>query len=196
MTGADSAPIKKVSAWNIANYLTVLRILLVPLVVWLLLRQGGDDSSDRWLAFLAFVIAAVTDRIDGELARRKGLITDFGKLMDPIADKALIGAALISLSLIGDLWWWVTLVILAREAAITLMRFIVIRHGVIAASRGGKIKTVLQSFAVGMMIVPLGGLWHAVAVLVMAAALIVTVVTGVDYALAARRAHHERSAGR
>ncbi|WP_431310573.1 CDP-alcohol phosphatidyltransferase family protein [Mobilicoccus caccae] len=114
----------------------MLRILLVPLFLWLLLRHGGHDVGDRWWAFAVFVAAMITDRLDGELARRKGLITDFGRMADPIADKALTGAGFIGLSLIGLLWWWVTIVVLAREIGITLMRFVVIRYGVMPAGKG------------------------------------------------------------
>ena len=132
-------------------------------------------------------MASVTDRIDGELARKRGLVTDFGKIADPIADKALIGAALIGLSLLGELPWWVTVVVLVREIGVTLLRFLVIRHGVIAASRGGKVKTLLQAVGIGLLILPLGGVLHAVALLVMDVAVVVTVVTGIDYVQRALR---------
>ncbi len=169
------------SNFNIANALTVLRILMVPVFAWLLLAESGDDTVYRVAAFVVFLLAMVTDRVDGELARRRGLITDFGKIADPIADKALTGMAFVGLSIIGELWWWVTIVVLVREWGITLMRFWVIRRGVIAASRGGKIKTVLQTVALAMYIFPLPdwGLWAAHAA--MAATVAVTVVTGLDY---------------
>ena len=128
------------SPWNLPNALTVLRILLVPVFVWLILRDGGDDTASRWWAWAVFTIAIITDRIDGDLARAKGLVTDFGKVADPIADKALTGAGFITLSMIGEIPWWITVVILAREVGITLLRFWIIRHGVMPASRGGKIK--------------------------------------------------------
>nr|WP_228255389.1 CDP-diacylglycerol--glycerol-3-phosphate 3-phosphatidyltransferase [Ornithinimicrobium avium] len=165
------------------NALTVLRILLVPVFVWLLMRDGGADGAagDRWWATVVFVVATVTDWVDGDLARRRGLVTAFGKLMDPIADKALMGSALICLSLLGELPWWVTVVILVREVGITLMRFVVIRRGVIPASRGGKLKTVLQAVGLILMLAPLGTLLNAVGLWVMYAAVFVTVVTGVDY---------------
>ncbi|AXH94787.1 CDP-diacylglycerol--glycerol-3-phosphate 3-phosphatidyltransferase [Ornithinimicrobium avium] len=171
------------SAWNLPNALTVLRILLVPVFVWLLMRDGGADGAagDRWWATVVFVVATVTDWVDGDLARRRGLVTAFGKLMDPIADKALMGSALICLSLLGELPWWVTVVILVREVGITLMRFVVIRRGVIPASRGGKLKTVLQAVGLILMLAPLGTLLNAVGLWVMYAAVFVTVVTGVDY---------------
>ncbi|WP_226345297.1 CDP-diacylglycerol--glycerol-3-phosphate 3-phosphatidyltransferase [Agilicoccus flavus] len=175
------------SNWNIANALTVLRIALVPVFGWLLLADGGHEAPLRWWAAVVFVLAMATDRLDGQLARSRNLITDFGKLADPIADKALTGMAFIGLSIVGDLWWWVTVLVLVREIGVTLLRFVVIRHGVMPASRGGKLKTVLQAVALTMFLVPLGGWWAALAIAAMAAAVLVTVVTGVDYVLAARR---------
>ena len=182
-----STPGTKPSNWNIPNALTVLRILMVPVFAWLLLRHAGLDIPDRWWAFGVFAVAMITDRIDGQIARSRGLVTDFGKIADPIADKALTGAAFIGLSLIGELWWWVTIVVLVREIGITLMRFVVIRYGVMPAGKGGKLKTVLQAVALGLLVAPLGGIVFWIACAVMAAAVIVTVVTGVDYVLAARR---------
>ncbi|MDO5626682.1 MAG: CDP-diacylglycerol--glycerol-3-phosphate 3-phosphatidyltransferase [Mobilicoccus sp.] len=187
MTDPMARPSAPVSNWNIPNALTVLRILMVPLFLWLLLRSGGADVSDRWWALLVFVVAMITDSIDGEIARRRNLITDFGKIADPIADKALTGAAFIGLSLIGVLWWWVTIVVLVRELGITLLRFVVIRYGVMPASKGGKLKTILQAVALAGLIAPLGGLWFYAASAVMGAAVVVTVVSGIDYVLAARR---------
>jgi len=175
------------SAWNIANGLTLLRLLLVPVFGWLLLARGGDDPVLRLLAAGAFAVAAVTDRIDGQLARRRGLVTDVGKIADPIADKALMGMALVGLSILGELPWWVTVVVLVREIGITLLRLVVIRHGVMPAGRGGKAKTVLQALAVTLYLLPLPASWHPVEVAVMAVAVTVTVVTGVDYVVKAWR---------
>nr|WP_238695496.1 CDP-diacylglycerol--glycerol-3-phosphate 3-phosphatidyltransferase [Ornithinimicrobium flavum] len=169
------------SPWNLPNALTVLRILLVPLFGWLLLTEGGQDTSMRWWALLVFLVAILTDWVDGHLARRQGLITAFGKLMDPIADKALIGTALVGLSLIDLLPWWVTVVILVREVGITLMRFVVIRRGVIPASKGGKLKTVLQAVGLSLVMAPLVGWLGDLGLWVMYAAVLVTVLTGVDY---------------
>ena len=170
-------------AWsNIANALTVLRLGIVPVFV-LFLLEGGDGW--RIAAFIAFGIASLTDLLDGEIARRRGLITDFGKIADPIADKALTGSALLALSALGELPWWITAVILFRELAVTGLRFWVIRRGVIAASRGGKAKTLLQVIAIGLYILP--GPSAVVRGLVMAAALAVTLVTGIDYAARAIR---------
>jgi len=176
-----------VSAWNVPNALTVLRFVLVPLFLAQLLYDDGNDTGWRVAAFVTFAVASVTDGVDGLLARRQASVTDFGKIADPIADKALTGAALIGLSLLDELWWWVTVVVLVREVGITLLRFFVIRHGVMPASRGGKLKTLLQGLAIGLLVLPLPGLLHWVAVVLMAAAVVVTLVTGADYVLRALR---------
>jgi len=170
------------SVVNVANGLTVLRLALVPVFVWFLVAGG---TGERSIAFVAFALASVTDLLDGELARRRGLITDFGKIADPIADKALTGSALITLSYLGALPWWVTIVIVVRELAVTGLRFWVIRRGVIAASRGGKAKTLLQVIAISLYVLPL----HVdlLREIVMGAAVVVTIVTGVDYTARAIR---------
>src|SRR3954469_24148563 len=152
-------PPSPASAWNIANALTVLRLILVPVFVVSLFAHGGHETGWRVLAWAIFAVASITDRIDGDLARKRGLVTEFGKLADPIADKALIGAALIGLSILGDLPWWITIVILVREVAVTILRLVVIRSGVIPASRGGKLKTLVQSVAIGLFVLPLDGAW-------------------------------------
>ena len=170
---------------NIANSLTVLRLVMVPAFV-LFLVAGG--TGYRVAACVTFGVASVTDLLDGEIARRRGLITDFGKIADPIADKALTGSALVTLSALGQLSWWVTVVILVRELAVTGLRFWVIRQGVIAASRGGKIKTLLQVVAIGLYILP--GPLSVPRQIVMAAAVAVTLVTGADYVVRAIRLHH------
>lgn len=176
-----TAAVTRASTWNVANALTVFRLALVPLFVLALLAEGGDDDTWRVVAVVIFAVASYTDRIDGQLARSRNLETPFGKLADPIADKALIGAALLGLSSLGELPWWVTLVIMVREVGVTLLRFWVIRHGVIPASRGGKVKTLLQGFAIGCYLLPLSG-WAATGrAWLMAVAVAVTVVTGVDY---------------
>ena len=191
-SGAARDPIAAVpaatpSTWNVANALTLLRLLLVPVFGWLLLAHDGRNGTLRALAAAAFAVAALTDRIDGELARRRGLVTDVGKIADPIADKALMGTALVGLSVLGELAWWVTVVVLVREVGITLLRFVVIRHGVMPAGRGGKAKTVLQALAVTLYLLPLPAAWNPVAGAVLAVAVTVTVVTGVDYVLKAWR---------
>jgi CDP-diacylglycerol---glycerol-3-phosphate 3-phosphatidyltransferase len=174
-------PANSVSAWNLANALTVFRLLLVPVFLVALFGHGGHDTTWRVAAFVVFAVASITDRIDGQLARKRNSITEFGKLADPIADKALVGAALIGLSVLNDLPWWVTVVILVREVGVTVLRFWVIRHGVIPASRGGKLKTLLQTVAIGLFVLPDWGWLRDVAWVVMAAAIVVTVVTGIDY---------------
>ena len=180
---------------NIANVLTCVRLVLVPVFVVALLTEGGEDTFWRFVAFTVFVVAALTDRLDGQLARSRGLVTWFGALADPIADKALIGAALVGLSVLGLVPWWVTVVIAGREIGITVLRFVVIRRGVIPASRGGKAKTVAQTVAIGLFLLPLPLLFPQVPVAVpavqwtaMAIALVLTVVTGVDYVVKALRA--------
>ncbi|WP_029068809.1 CDP-diacylglycerol--glycerol-3-phosphate 3-phosphatidyltransferase [Jonesia quinghaiensis] len=168
--------------WNIANIITMIRIAMVPFFVAALLVE--DSVAWRIAALVIFLVASLTDKLDGHLARSRGLITDLGKILDPIADKVLTGAALVVLSLLGELPWWVTIVILGREAAITLMRFIVIRYVVLPASRGGKIKTVTQIAAISAWLLPLSILPGAVTVIawiLMIAAVVVTVYTGLDY---------------
>ncbi|MEV7326088.1 CDP-diacylglycerol--glycerol-3-phosphate 3-phosphatidyltransferase [Streptomyces sp. NPDC093970] len=176
-----AAAVNQASLWNVANLLTMLRLVLVPGFVALMLAGGGYDPAWRSLAWAAFAIAMITDLFDGHLARTYDLVTDFGKIADPIADKAIMGAALICLSSLGDLPWWVTIVILGRELGITLLRFVVIRYGVIPASRGGKLKTLTQGIAVGMYVLALTGWLATLRFWVMAAAVVLTVLTGLDY---------------
>jgi CDP-diacylglycerol--glycerol-3-phosphate 3-phosphatidyltransferase len=180
-------PVTTVSNWNLANGLTAGRLVMVPFFAAALFHNGGHHDSWRIIAWVLFAIASVTDRFDGQLARRRGLVTEFGKLADPIADKALIGTALVGLSMLNDLAWWVTIVILVREVGVTLLRFWVIRHGVMPASRGGKLKTLLQAVAIGLFVLPLPGIWHDAAVVVMVAAIVLTVITGIDYVARAVR---------
>ena len=175
------------SAWNLPNALTVLRLLLVPLFVWLLLRDEGNDAVSRVLAVVVFVAAMVTDYVDGRIARERGLVTSFGKIVDPIADKALIGAALIGLSILGQVPWWATVVILVREIGVTLLRFVVIRHGVMPAGRGGKTKTALQTVTLVLLMLPLPDAWSWFTTTLLMASVAVTVVTGVDYVASAVR---------
>ncbi|MEU5212983.1 CDP-diacylglycerol--glycerol-3-phosphate 3-phosphatidyltransferase [Streptomyces sp. NPDC020742] len=180
--GPRTAPaVRQAGLWNIANVLTMLRLVLVPAFVVLLMHDDGTDPVWRVFAWAAFAVAMITDIFDGHLARTYNLVTDFGKIADPIADKAIMGAALICLSVLGDLPWWVTGVILFRELGITLMRFWVIKHGVIPASRGGKIKTLAQGTAVGMYVLVLTGPLATLRWWVMAAAVVLTVATGLDY---------------
>ncbi|MGW3410457.1 CDP-diacylglycerol--glycerol-3-phosphate 3-phosphatidyltransferase [Streptomyces sp. NPDC000888] len=176
-----AAAVNQASLWNIANILTMIRLVLVPGFVALMLADGGYDPAMRAWAWAAFAVAMITDIFDGHLARTYNLVTDFGKIADPIADKAIMGAALICLSYLGDLPWWVTGVILGRELGITLLRFVVIRYGVIPASRGGKLKTLVQGTAVGMYVLALTGPLATLRWWVMAVAVVLTVVTGLDY---------------
>jgi CDP-diacylglycerol--glycerol-3-phosphate 3-phosphatidyltransferase/cardiolipin synthase len=162
---------------------TVARIALVPVVVGALLADDGSGRW-RWVAAVLFAIAAATDRLDGYLARRLNQVTDWGKLMDPIADKALIGATLVCLSSLGELSWWITVIILVRELGITAMRFAVLRYVVIPATRGGKLKTVFQSIGIGLFVLPLDNFPPAVrttALVIIWIAVALTVVTGIDY---------------
>ena len=172
---------------NIANLLTGLRMVLVPVFIVALFVGDGHQTVARVVAFAVFVVAVITDRVDGQLDRSRGEVPEFGKLADPIADKALMGAALIGLSILGDLPWWVTAGILVREIGVTVLRFAVLRHGVIPASRGGKLKTLVQAVAIGLFILPLSGPWHTGAWVVMWIAIALTVITGIDYVISAIR---------
>jgi CDP-diacylglycerol--glycerol-3-phosphate 3-phosphatidyltransferase len=174
-------PVSGAPVLNIANALTLLRLLLIPVFVVFLVGHGGHSSGWREWAFVAFAAACVTDLIDGDLARRRDLVTDVGKIADPIADKALTGAALLGLAALGDLPWWVAVVVLSRELGITALRVFVIRHGVIPASRGGKAKTLVQNIAIGFYVLPLSGGWASARFWVMGVALVLTVATGADY---------------
>lgn len=182
----------RVPVWNIANVLTVSRVALVPVFVWLYLM---NTTPARLGALAVFVLAAVTDKVDGHLARTRGLVTDFGKIADPIADKALTLTAFALLSLDGVIPWWVTVLIVVRELGVTVLRFVLVRRTVIAASSGGKLKTVLQIVAIVMLLVPWDALLPAAlatvvlvaAYVVLAAATAVTVITGADYAVRAWR---------
>ncbi|HEX3787355.1 MAG TPA: CDP-diacylglycerol--glycerol-3-phosphate 3-phosphatidyltransferase [Pseudonocardiaceae bacterium] len=172
---------------NVANVLTVSRLLLVPVFLVALFVGDGHQLGWRLVAGVIFAIASITDHVDGNLARSRNLVTDFGKIADPIADKALTGSALVGLSLLGDLSWWVTVVIAVREIGITLLRFWVIRYGVIAASPGGKAKTLVQVIAIGLFVLPLPtALWPLLWAL-MGVAVALTVITGVDYVVRAVR---------
>lgn len=166
---------------NLANILTLLRLVLVPIFLLALFAGGGHETVARITAFVIFAIACITDRLDGLLARNYGMATEFGAFVDPIADKMLIGSALVGLSMLGDLPWWVTVLILIRELGVTLLRLAVIRRGVIPASWGGKLKTAVQAVAIGLFVLPLSGPFLIAASVVMAAAIVLTVVTGLDY---------------
>ncbi|WP_290370740.1 CDP-diacylglycerol--glycerol-3-phosphate 3-phosphatidyltransferase [Ruania suaedae] len=172
--------------WNLPNVLTMLRIALVPVFVVLLWQ---DTSTMRLAALGVFVAAAITDKLDGSIARARGIVTDFGKIADPFADKLLTGSAFVVLSVLGDVPWWVTVLILVREIGITVLRFVMVRRSVMAASNGGKLKTVLQVIAICLLILPaqallgdpVGAVVSVAGLVVLYAATAVTVVTGVDY---------------
>ena len=179
------------STGNVANIVTVVRILLAPVFIWLLLSDAGENGLVRYIAAALFILAIATDSLDGQLARRRNLVTDAGIILDPIADKVLTGGALVALSILGELPWWITVAILVREFGITVFRFAWLRRRVIPASRAGKLKTVVQSVAISLFLVPLWTLlgdwvwalnWAA-----MGLALVLTVGTGVDYLVQAVR---------
>lgn len=194
-------PAPRPTDWNLPNALTVLRVVLVPVYGVLLMHADGTQPWWRFWACVVFVVAAGTDGIDGRLARRRGQITNFGKIADPIADKALMGMAFIGLSLLGEIWWWVTIVILVREVGITLLRFLVIRYGVMPAGRGGKAKTMLQTVSLGALTFPLwvlpwDGVWRLLAHIVLGAAVVATVLSGIDYVFKADRLRRASAASR
>jgi CDP-diacylglycerol--glycerol-3-phosphate 3-phosphatidyltransferase len=145
----------RVSNLNLPNVLTTLRIVMVPFFAWALLHDGGDSITWRLVAFGIFVAAMITDKVDGDIARARGLVTNFGKIADPIADKAITGMAFIGLSIVGDIWWWVTIVVLLREWSVTLLRLSILKKVVIAAADLGKLKTAFQAVALSVLCLPL-----------------------------------------
>ena len=192
MTTSDGSKAGSSSSviWNLPNILTMLRIVLVPFFVWFLLEDNSQHGIWRWAAVVAFAVAIYTDKLDGDIARSRNLVTNFGKIADPIADKLLIGSALVLLSALGELPWWITILILVREWGITALRFFVIRYGVMPASRGGKLKTAVQTVAIFLYILPLNSFapWLvSVAFWVMIVALAITVWTGVEYVIEAAK---------
>ncbi len=170
---------------NLANVLTLIRLVLVPIFLIALFDGTGHETGARIVAWAIFAVACITDRLDGQLARNYGMATEFGAFVDPIADKALIGSALVGLSMLGDLPWWVTIVILTRELGVTVLRLSVIRRGVIPASWGGKLKTLTQAVAIGLFVLPLSGPFRVGAAVIMGIAILLTVVTGIDYVVSA-----------
>lgn len=186
--------------WNLPNAITVVRIVMAPVFFWLLLADAGADGPMRWWAAVIFIVAISTDWVDGWLARRRGLVTDLGKILDPIADKLLTSGALVCLSILGELWWWVTIVIVVREVGITVWRFVELGRGtVVPASSGGKLKTLTQAVAISLFLTPL---WTIVGDWIfwvnwafMAAALVLTVWSGLQYVRDAVRLAREHRAG-
>ena len=163
------------------NFITVTRLLLVPCGVYTLFKNGGDDSTWQIISWFIFFFLGLSDILDGNLARSRNKITEFGKFLDPVADKVMIGAAMISLSILGRMPWWMTIVILGREVGITLLRLAIIRRGVIAANKGGKIKATFQNFGVGFYVLPLPASLFWFRDGFMAIAIVLTIVTGAYY---------------
>ncbi|MCX6419532.1 MAG: CDP-diacylglycerol--glycerol-3-phosphate 3-phosphatidyltransferase [Actinobacteria bacterium] len=166
---------------NLPNLLTIIRILALPFCAYALFKNGGDDSTWRIIAWVLFFLVGMTDSLDGKIARSRNQITPLGIFLDPIADKAFIGTALIGLSILGDMPWWVTIFILVREILVTLLRLVVIKRGVIPASKGGKIKTLTQNFSIGFYVLPLPSFLYLPRDIFLGVALILTLVTGLDY---------------
>lgn len=183
----EAAPARRVPLVNAANVLTAVRLVMIPVFVALVVLSGLVHAGGRIAACLIFGVASLTDFVDGWIARRYGLVTAFGKVADPIADKALTGTALVLLSGYDHLAWWVTVVILVREFGVTGLRFWVMRYGVMAASRGGKLKTALQTAAIAWYLWPFPAPLTAIGPWLMAAAVVVTVLTGLDYVVRALR---------
>lgn len=179
--------------WNLPNAITMARILAVPFFIWSLVSVSNDESPMRWFSVLIFIVIMASDGVDGAIARKRGIVTDLGKLLDPIADKALLGGALVTLSVLGEIAWWVTIVILVRELGITVYRLVVVNQKVIAASSGGKMKTIFQGVMVGFVVSPLTAwfpfdwyfLFEDGLVLV---SVVLTVYSGLQYVMAAVRA--------
>lgn len=179
--------------WNLPNAITLARILAVPFFIWSLVSVSNDESVMRWVSVLIFIIIMASDGVDGAIARKRGIVTDLGKLLDPIADKALLGGALVTLSTLGEIAWWVTIVILVRELGITVYRLVVVNQKVIAASSGGKLKTIFQGVMVGFIVSPLTAWfpydWYFLFEdgLVLTS-VVLTVYSGLQYVIAAVRA--------
>lgn len=190
---------------QLPNAITIARILCAPVFLWLLLADAGQGGTPRWVAAIVFIVAIATDGVDGYIARRFDIVSDLGKLLDPIADKALTGVAFVGLSVLGELPWWVTIVVLVREVGITIYRFIVVSNHVLAAAWMGKLKTVAQAVALSIALIPFAGLSDAAAwqttvwwagVITMTIAVVLTIASGLDYVVsevkAARKARSER----
>jgi len=172
---------KKVERPNLPNSLTIFRIIALPFCAYALFKNGGNDDTWRIIAFTLFFIVGLSDVLDGKIARDRNQITEFGKLLDPIADKAMLATATIGSSILGLLPWWITIIFLIREIAVTILRFAVIKKGVIPASKGGKLKTFFQNFGVGFYILPLPTYLNLPRDIFMAVAVILTISTGFDY---------------
>ncbi len=192
------------SNWNVPNALTTLRIVMVPFFGFALLHDGGADNGWRWVAYGLFVVAMVTDKIDGDIARKHNLVTNFGKIADPIADKAITGMAFIGLSIIYPLMWWVTIPVLVREWGVTVARLSIAKQVVMAANPSGKVKTMAQALALGGLVAPfhyLDGFWDVpgeivwwAAIVLMGVAVVLTMTSGYEFARDVVR--HRRASGR
>ena len=185
MTSSAGTPARSAN-WNLPNAITVVRILAAPVFFWMLRADDGADGALRWWAAALFIVAIATDGIDGHIARSRGLVTDLGKILDPIADKLLTSGALVCLSILGELPWWVTAIIVVREVGITVWRLVELRRGnVVPASSGGKLKTLVQSVAISFALVPLWtivGDWiFWVNGVLMTAAVVLTLWSGLLY---------------
>ena len=194
-SSAGAQPAGKPSNWNAPNIITGIRIIATPFFLWMLLADGGENGALRWASAVFFVLAIATDAWDGHIARSRGLITDLGKLLDPIADKFLTGAALVGLSILAELPWWVTIVVLVREVGITIHRLIVAHDVVVAAAWMGKLKTVAQSVAITLALLPLASVMGDAApvaiwlnIITMSIAVALTILSGIDYIIAFVRA--------
>jgi len=185
---------------QLPNLITIVRILCAPIFLWMLLADGGADGALRWWAAALFIVAIATDGLDGWLARKYEIVTDLGKLLDPIADKVLTGFAFIGLSILGELPWWVTVIVLIREIGITVYRFMVVSDHVLAAAWMGKLKTVAQALALSLALLPLWTLvgewiWWVNGIL-MTIAVVLTIASGVDYVVSEVRAARAKPRGR
>ncbi|MFM8965411.1 MAG: CDP-diacylglycerol--glycerol-3-phosphate 3-phosphatidyltransferase [Actinomycetota bacterium] len=166
---------------NLPNALTVFRILALPFCAWALFQKDGQDPTWQLIAWTMFFIVGMTDVLDGRIARKRNQISNFGIILDPIADKAFIATALIGLSILGKMPWWVTVLILAREIGVTILRFAVIKREVISANRGGKLKSLLQNFSVGFYILPLPTSLYLPRDILLGIAIVLTIWTGAEY---------------
>jgi CDP-diacylglycerol--glycerol-3-phosphate 3-phosphatidyltransferase len=166
---------------NLPNALTIFRILALPFCAWALFKEGGEDPTWQIIAWTSFFLVGLTDILDGRIARRRNQVSSFGAILDPIADKAFIGTALIGLSILGKIPWWVTAVILFREIGITIIRLAIVNRKVISANRGGKIKSLLQNFSVGFYILPLPENLYLPRDILLGAAVLLTITTGLEY---------------
>ncbi|MDE0545900.1 CDP-diacylglycerol--glycerol-3-phosphate 3-phosphatidyltransferase [Microbacterium sp. C7(2022)] len=183
---------------QLPNMITIVRIFCAPVFLGMLLADGGADGALRWWAAVLFIVAIATDGIDGYLARKYEIVSDLGKLLDPLADKILTGFAFIGLSILLELPWWVTIIVLIREVGMTVYRFMVVSDHVLAAAWMGKLKTVAQGVALALALLPLWtlvGEWiFWVNGVTMTIAVILTIASGIDYVVTEVRARRAKQA--